>query len=53
MSATGRSAVISRLAAGVLALKETVEPILRRVADLAIDTSVPLDEVVEKILAVV
>jgi len=39
--------------ARVLALKETVEPMLRRVADIEIDTSVPIDEVVEKILAVV
>jgi shikimate kinase len=39
--------------ARVLALKETVEPILRRVADLEIDTSVPLDQVVEKILGIV
>ena len=39
--------------ARVLALKETVEPMLRRVATVEIDTSIPLDEVVEKILAVV
>jgi len=39
--------------ARVLALKETVEPLLRRVANLEIDTSVPVDEVVEKILRVV
>ena len=39
--------------ARVLALKETVEPMLRRVADLEIDTSVPLNEVVERILSVV
>lgn len=36
--------------AEVLALKETVEPALSRSADLEIDTSIPLDEVVEKIL---
>ena len=36
--------------AEVLRLKETIEPALRRKADLEIDTSVPLDEVVEKIL---
>ena len=39
--------------ARVLALRETVEPSLRRAADLEIDTSVPLDQVVEKILGVV
>jgi len=39
--------------ARVLALKETVEPLLRRVATVEIDTSVPLDQVVEKILGVV
>jgi len=39
--------------ARVLALKETVEPKLRRVATVEIDTSVPLDQVVEKILGVV
>lgn len=39
--------------ARVLALKETVEPMLRRVADIEVDTSIPLDEVVEKILAFV
>ena len=39
--------------ARALALKETVEPLLRRGADLEIDTSVPVDEVVEKILGVV
>lgn len=37
--------------ARVIALKETVEPLLRRIADVEIDTSVPLDEVVEKIIA--
>ena len=36
--------------AEVLAQKETVDPALRRGADVVIDTSVPLDEVVEKIL---
>jgi hypothetical protein len=36
--------------AEVLGLKQTVEPVLRRAADLEIDTSIPLDEVVEKIL---
>jgi len=36
--------------AEVLRLKETVEPALRRRADLEIDTSVPLEEVVETIL---
>ena len=36
--------------ADVLVLKETVEPALKRGADLEIDTSIPLDEVVEKIL---
>jgi shikimate kinase len=39
--------------ARVLALKQTVEPKLRRVADVEIDTSVPVDQVVEKILGVV
>ena len=34
----------------VLGFKETVEPALRRAADLEIDTSVPLDEVVEAIV---
>ena len=36
--------------AEVLGFKQTVEPALRRAADLEIDTSIPLDEVVEKIL---
>jgi dephospho-CoA kinase len=36
--------------AEVLGLKETVEPALRRAADLEIDTSLPIDEVAEKIL---
>jgi len=39
--------------AEVLGLKETVEPALRRAADLEIDTSIPLDQVVEKILRLV
>jgi shikimate kinase len=39
--------------ARALALKETVEPLLRRGADLEIDTSVPIDEVVERLLDVV
>ena len=37
--------------AEVLALKQTVEPALRRAANLEIDTGIPLDEVVEQILA--
>jgi dephospho-CoA kinase len=36
--------------AQVLELKATVEPALRRGADLEIDTSAPLDEVVKRIL---
>jgi dephospho-CoA kinase len=36
-----------------LALKETVEPLLRRGADLEIDTSVPVDVVVDKILGLI
>lgn len=36
--------------ARVLALKETVEPALRRAADVEIDTSVPVDEVVRRVL---
>ena len=39
--------------ARALALKETVEPLLQRGADLEIDTSVPVEEVVEKILGIV
>jgi shikimate kinase len=39
--------------ARVMVLKETVEPLLRRVAHLEIDTSVPVNEVVERILSVV
>jgi dephospho-CoA kinase len=36
--------------AEILGFKQTVEPALRRAADLEIDTSIPLDEVVAKIL---
>jgi len=36
-----------------LALKETVEPLIRRSADLEIDTSVSIDEVVERILGLI
>jgi dephospho-CoA kinase len=36
--------------AEVIGLKEEVEPALRRAADLEIDTSIPLNEVVETIL---
>ncbi len=36
--------------AEVIRLKQTVEPALRRAADLEIDTSIPLSEVVETIL---
>jgi shikimate kinase len=39
--------------ARVLDLKRTVEPMLRRVAHLEVDTNAPLDQVVEKILSVV
>ena len=39
--------------ARALALKETVEPLLRRGADLEIDTSAPVDEVVERILGLI
>ena len=39
--------------ARALALKDTVEPLLRHAADLEIDTSIPVDDVVEKILSVV
>lgn len=39
--------------AEILEFKRTVEPALRRAADLEIDTSVPLDQVVAKILSVV
>jgi len=34
----------------VLSLKETVEPALRRAADLIIDTNAPIDEVVQRIV---
>ena len=37
--------------AEILEFKRTVEPALRRAADLEIDTSVPLDQVVASILA--
>jgi shikimate kinase len=37
--------------ARALALKETIEPVLRRIADVEIDTSVPLEQVVERIIA--
>lgn len=37
-------------AAEVLVLKETVEPALRRAADLEIDTGIPLEQVVEKVI---
>src|SRR5690606_9346960 len=36
-----------------LELQRTIEPLLRRSADLEIDTSAPLDEVVDRILALV
>ena len=39
--------------AEILFFKETVEPSLRRAADLEIDTSVPIDQVVARILALV
>jgi shikimate kinase len=39
--------------ARVLALKETVEPALRRAADLEVDTSVPIEEVMRRILDLV
>jgi shikimate kinase len=39
--------------ARVLALKERVEPVLRRIADIEIDTSIPLEQVVERLLSVV
>jgi dephospho-CoA kinase len=39
--------------ARALALKQTVEPLLRRGADLEIDTSVPIDEVVDEILGLI
>ena len=37
----------------VLSLKETVEPALRRAADLEIDTSIPIGEVVRRVLELV
>jgi shikimate kinase len=39
--------------ARVVALKQTVEPALRRSADVEIDTSIPVDQVVERILSTV
>jgi shikimate kinase len=39
--------------ARVLVLKEIVEPVLRRIADIEIDTSIPREQVVDKILSVV
>ena len=39
--------------ARVIALKESVEPILRRIADVEIDTSLSLRQVVDRILSVV
>ena len=39
--------------ARVLALKETIEPLLRRGAHHEIDTSVPLDEVIAEVLQIV
>lgn len=39
--------------AEILEFKRTVEPALRRAADLEVDTSVPLEDVVAKILSVV
>lgn len=39
--------------ADVLRLKETVEPMLRRAASVEVDTSAPLDHVVDAILAAV
>jgi len=39
--------------AEVLAFKQTVEPSLRRAADLEVDTSVPLDQVVARVLSLV
>jgi len=38
--------------ARALALKQTVEPLLRRGADVEIDTSVPVDNVVERLIDV-
>ncbi len=39
--------------ARALALKESVEPLLRRAADLEVDTSIPIDDVVEKIVGLI
>jgi hypothetical protein len=39
--------------ARVLGLVQTVEPMLRRSAEHVVDTSVPLDRVVEKVLRLV
>ena len=39
--------------ARAVALKDTVEPVLRRIADIEIDSSVPLAQVVERLLSVV
>ena len=39
--------------AEILEFKRTVEPALRRAADLEIDTSAPIDEVVRRILRLV
>ncbi|MFN8441934.1 MAG: AAA family ATPase [Caldilineaceae bacterium] len=38
--------------ARVLSLIESVEPLLRRVADMEIDTSLPLDEVVARVIKI-
>jgi shikimate kinase len=39
--------------AAVLANKETVEPLLRNVAGIELDTTLPLDQVVERVLRLV
>jgi shikimate kinase len=39
--------------ARVLRLQQTIEPLLRRVASLEVDTSAPIDQVVETILGLV
>jgi shikimate kinase len=39
--------------ARVLALQQTVEPLLRRAADLEVDTSAPLDQIVATVLRLV
>jgi shikimate kinase len=39
--------------ARALALKETIEPVLRRIADVEIDTSAPLDQVAQKVIAAI